>query len=98
LTARHAGGAGGGFIHLLKYPPRVFEEQLAGSTQSDTARQAVEQLEAQLGFQVLDLRRKRRLRDVQALCCAPVVLLLADGHEISQVPQFHIDILKRSVR
>jgi hypothetical protein len=41
----------------------------------------------------LDLAGERGLGDVKSLCGAPVMLLLANRHEISQMPQFHSDTL-----
>src|SRR4029077_11312034 len=97
LTASHASGASGRFAHLLKNAPPIFEEEPARGAQLDAARQPVEQLEPQLGFQILNLRGQSRLSDMQPLRLTPVVFLFADGHEISEMPQFHTDILKRSV-
>jgi hypothetical protein len=56
LTARYASGANSRFAHLPKDAPRIFQEQPAGGAQLHAARQPVEQLEPQLGFQILNLR------------------------------------------
>ena len=56
LTARHASSASSRFAHLVKNAPRIFEEQPASVAQLHAARQPVEQLEPQLGFQILNLR------------------------------------------
>jgi hypothetical protein len=51
-----------------------------------------------LFFQILDLTRKGGLRHAQALRCSSVILFLADGYKIPQLPQFHIDSISLSVR
>jgi hypothetical protein len=61
------------------------------------ARQPVEQREADLFLEIPDLAGQRRLGHAQAARRAPVMLLLADCHEIPQVPQLHTDTLLRSV-
>jgi hypothetical protein len=45
----------------LKDPPRIFQKQLAGYAQFHAARQPVEQFEAYLFLQILDLSGQRRL-------------------------------------
>jgi hypothetical protein len=69
----------------------------AGRAQLHAARQPIEQLEPQFGLQILNLGRQSRLSHVQPLGRAPLVLLFADDHEISEMPQLHTDILRRSV-
>jgi len=69
----------------------------SGGAQLHAARQPIEQFEPQLGFKILNLRGQSRLGDIQPLRRAPLILFLADSHEISEMPQFHTDILKRSV-
>jgi hypothetical protein len=59
LTSRHASGACARFAHLLKNAPRIFQVQPTGGAQLHAARQPVEQLEPQLGFQVLNLRGQK---------------------------------------
>jgi hypothetical protein len=49
--------------------------------QLDTARRAVEQLQVQIGFQLLDAPRQRGLRDVQLLCGLAEAAQLGDHHE-----------------
>ena len=98
LTAGHPRGASSCFIHLLKNAPRIFEEQLAGCTQFYATRQALEQLKSDFAFQILNLTGKRGLRHVQPLGGAPVVLFLADCHEVSEVPEFDTDTLPRLIR
>jgi len=62
-----------------------------GGAQLHAARQPIEQLEPQLGFQILNLGQSR-LGDIQPRGRAPVVFLFPDSHEISEMPQFHTDI------
>jgi hypothetical protein len=81
----------------LKDPPRILQEQLARCTQLHAAREALEKPEAELFLQIPNLARKRRLSHSQSARGTTVMLLLADRHEISQMPQFHSDTLSRSV-
>ena len=67
----------------------------SGYTQLHAARQPIEKFEANFFFQILDLSGERRLSHSQSARCTPVMLLLADHDEISQVPQLHIDTLSR---
>ena len=73
------------------------ENTMSRRIQFDAARQPIEQLKAQLGFQILNLGGQSRLGDVQPLRRAPIVFFFADRHEISEMPKFHTDILKRSI-
>ena len=93
LATRHTLRASGRLIHLLKYAPRILKKQLARRAYLHTAPKAVKQLESNLLLQILNLAREGRLSHAQPLCGAPVMLLLADGHKISQMPQFHTDTL-----
>ncbi len=59
--------------------------------------QAVKQFDAYFLFQVLYLARKSGLGDAKPLGSATVMLLFADGYEISQMSQFHINTLVLSI-
>jgi hypothetical protein len=52
-------------------------------------REALEQLEANLCFKILNLTRKGRLSHAKTFLCAAVMLFLSDSHKIPQLPQFH---------
>jgi hypothetical protein len=97
MAASHAAGARRRFIYLMKNTPRIFQELLARRTQLHAARKTFEKFEADFLFQILNLARKRWLGDAQSARRAPVMLLLADRHKISQMPQFHSDTLSRLV-
>jgi hypothetical protein len=56
---------------------------MSGCTQLHAARETLEQSETDFLLQVLNLAGERRLRDAQPARCTPVMLLLADGKEIS---------------
>jgi hypothetical protein len=86
LAASHARRARRRLADRLKDSPRILQKQLAGCTQLHAARQPIEKLEPDFVLQVLDLPGKRRLSHAQSARCTPVMLLLADHHEISQVP------------
>ena len=78
-------GDGGGF-HLGKGEPRVIEKGSSSSGQFDSAGATSEQLDANIGFQVLHLATERRLRRVQPFFGrerqAP---LLGDRDEVAKV-------------
>ena len=50
---------------------------------------AAEQWHPQLLFELLDLARQGRLRDMQALCCPADVALLGHGNEIFELADVH---------
>ena len=69
-----------------EHPPRLPREDRPGLRQRDDAARPLEQLDAELGLELADRLRERRLADVQALGRAPEVQLLADREEVAQVP------------
>jgi hypothetical protein len=84
----------------LENPPRILQEQFARRADLHAPAEAVEELEADLAFQILDLPRQGGLRDPQPLCGTPEVLVFADGHEVAKMASFHIcevDTLSRLI-
>src|SRR6185295_13982204 len=71
---------------VLQDASRVVQEQRSSRTQSNAARQSVEQRKANLPLQILDLPREWRLSDVEASRRPPEMLLLANRDEIAQMP------------
>jgi hypothetical protein len=53
-------------MHLVKNSTRLLEKQLARRTDLHAATKAIEELETDLPFQILNLSRQRRLRHPQA--------------------------------
>jgi hypothetical protein len=90
-TAGHAAGALSRFVHLLENAPRILQEQLAGGTQLHAARETFKKFEAELRLQILNLAGKRWLSHVQPARRTTVMLLFADRHEVSEMPQLHSD-------
>src|SRR5882672_7527993 len=88
LTGSDALRTCGCVIDLLKNAARFFEKKFPGRGDFHSAREALEQLEANLVFKILNLARKRGLRHAQALLCPSVMLFLSDSHKIPQLPQF----------
>jgi hypothetical protein len=80
-------------VYLLKDTPSIFQEMFAGRTQLHAAWETLEHLEAYLLLQILNLAGKCRLCHAQPARRTPVMLLLTDCHEISQMPQLHYDTL-----
>jgi hypothetical protein len=97
LAARDARGARSRFVYLLQDTPRISQEEQSGCTQPHAARETFEQLETEFPLQVLNLAGKGGLCHAQPACCTPVMLLVPDGQEISQMPQFHVDTLSRLI-
>jgi hypothetical protein len=95
LAARHTLRAAGRLVQLLQKSTRLLEEQPARRTELHAATEAIEQLETDLAFEVLNLSRERRLRHSQALRGAAEMFLFANRHEVSKMPQFHSDTLSR---
>src|SRR6266699_7118046 len=69
-------------IDLLKNAARFFEKKFSGSSDFHSAREALEQFEANLFFKMLNLTRQGGLSHVQALLCPSVMLFLPDSHKI----------------
>src|SRR3546814_7826636 len=93
---QHAGIAAVGLqrSHFRVLQPRqrgacLVVERAAGRGQRDAAVVALEQLHAELVFQLLQLRGKRRLRDVQPCGGRGEAALFGNGNEIAQLTQFH---------
>jgi hypothetical protein len=53
-------------MHLVKNSTRLLEKQLARRTDLHAATKAIEELETDLPFQILNLSRQRRLSHPQA--------------------------------
>jgi len=53
------------------------------------AARTIEQFQTELPLKVSNLARKRGLRHPKPPCCAVVMFLLSNSHEIPQVSQFH---------
>ena len=54
MAERHAPRTLYRLVHLLKNPPRILQEQLARRADFHAAAETVEQLEADLAFQILE--------------------------------------------
>jgi hypothetical protein len=65
------------------------QEVLALGRELDAAAHAVEQTNAQLALQVLDLAREGRLADMDAQRGPGDAGRVRDGHEIAEVPELH---------
>jgi hypothetical protein len=53
-------------MHLVKNSTRLLEKQLARRTDLHAATKAIEELETDFTFEILNLSRQRRLRHPQA--------------------------------
>ena len=76
-------------LERLEDPRACDEEGLAGGRQLDPPARPIEEREAELGLEGLDLPAQRRLRDVRRARGAPEMALLGDGDEVAQVPELH---------
>ena len=69
---------------------RLLEKSLARLRQRDEMSRSVEEIDAQLALEVLNLMGQRGLRDVELLRGSPEVELIGDRNEVAQVPKFHL--------
>jgi hypothetical protein len=83
---------------LLKNAPRILQKTFARRTDPHSTRQAVKEFETNLLFQILNLTRKGRLSHAKPLRGSIVMFLLSNGHEVSQMSQFHFDTVSLLVR
>jgi hypothetical protein len=60
---------------------------LAGGREQDVARAPLDQLDAELGFQLLQLRRQRGLADEARLGRLAEVAVVGDGDEVLEVAE-----------
>ncbi|HZI49913.1 MAG TPA: hypothetical protein VFD75_19090 [Pyrinomonadaceae bacterium] len=84
-------------IDFLKNAARVVEKQFSGLTYFHAAWKTVKKPKTNFLLQILDLARERGLSQAQASRCPPIMFLLADSYEISEMSQFHTDTLSVSV-
>ncbi len=89
LAARGALGGFDGAGRLRQRRACLDQEQLAGFGQFDLPPVAVEQRDAKLALDRLDLQAQGRLADVQAFRRAAEVQLLGDRDEITELAKFH---------
>src|SRR5262249_30305687 len=80
-------------LGLAQHLTAVDQQILAGAGKAQVAPGAFEQRDAQLGLQIVDLTRERRLRNAHAGGGTRDVFGLGHGHEISQVSQLHSEEL-----
>src|SRR5262249_12711701 len=76
-------------LQRVEHATGVNTERVAGGRQLHPAARSVEEGEAQLALQGLDLPAQRGLRDRQAARRAAKVPLLRHREEVAQVPQLH---------
>ena len=65
------------------------DDLLAGAGEQHLAGVALDQLDAELGLELLELGRQGRLADVAGLGGPAEVAVLVDGDEVLQVPEVH---------
>lgn len=76
-------------LGLRKHPPSLADQLGSDASEPHLASRSVEEHHAQFGLQVLNLLAEGRLRHVQARGCSAETELVCDGHEVTQVPEFH---------
>jgi hypothetical protein len=84
-AARRAHGA----LRVREHPAHLVEERMPRGGELDAAVRAMEQVDAELAFELSDLLAERRLRHVQARRGAAEVQLLRDGQEVAEVAELH---------
>jgi CheY-like chemotaxis protein len=78
-----------GEIRLVQHPACLDEQGLTRLGERDAAVRAVEETDAELGFELADLLADGGLGDVQALGGVPEVQLLGDRDEVPQMAELH---------
>jgi hypothetical protein len=71
LAAARAARFAYGFVESLQHVARAFEQYRTGGTQLHPAPRAIEELEAELALEPLDLTAQRRLGDPESLGGTP---------------------------
>ena len=94
--ARELGQLGRGRLDLRERAPRTGHQPLPGRGQGDVPRGAVDERDADLVLEALDLLRERGLRDVQARRRAREVPLVGERDQVAQLAQFHMEHLSES--
>ena len=76
-------------VDTRKDRPGPLKVLLAGGRQVDPSSRTSQQLNPELGLELPDLLRQRRLRDVQATCRSTEMAFLGNCDEVAKVSQFH---------
>src|SRR5574339_171120 len=76
-------------FQLAQRAQRIFAKDPSLLGELDAAADAVEERRAYLAFELTDLMRERRLRDVQCRSRLGEARRFCDLQEVLQVPQFH---------
>ena len=93
FAPRDAGHALAKRLHLGQQALGFSQQHAAAGRQAHALGVASQQLQAQLGFQRLDLLAQRRLLDAQRGGSAGHVARLGHGGEVAQVAQVHMQIV-----
>ena len=86
------------FIRTLENRPRFVEENFPRLRESHRARISFEQLHAEFILEVADLPAQGGLRDTQLRRRLGEIQVLGNGHEVTEVPEFHSHTFKVSLR
>jgi hypothetical protein len=79
-------------VDLAQHAARALRDLAADFGEQHLARRALDEGDAELVFELLDLRRQRRLADETRLGGVAEVLVLGEGDEVTQIAQVHMGI------
>jgi hypothetical protein len=82
-------------IQIGEERARSLEQDFTSACQSERSGAPLEQRDAKLFLELLDLLTKRGLSYVQPFGCARKAQLLADRHEVTKMAQFHAAAYQR---
>ena len=77
-------------MYVAQSTTRPLQKDLSRTRELYRARGAREQLVSHDLFQLTNLLRERRLRQVQAIRCSPKMQFFRDGYEVAQVSKFDV--------
>jgi hypothetical protein len=90
LTARESGGRGNKLSLKSENISSLINEHGTDFGRTNAARKALKQPNAKLLLQELDLLAERRLCDAELFGGMRETAVIGDGHEIAQMPEFHV--------
>ncbi len=68
----------------------MFKEGRAGLCEHGFAPESVEELVTNFSFKIYNLLTQRRLRYITVLGCSGEIAEIGDGHDVSQLLEFHM--------
>jgi hypothetical protein len=76
-------------LAIFQNPSGVHQERLAGRRQRDSLASSLEQFDAQLAFQIVDLLAERRLRNIKPVGRVSEVQFLGGSNKVFKMAELH---------